>query len=73
MVDDAFNHHSEGRSRGISVSSRIAWSMQQVPGQPEIYNEILFQKAKQNTSKKNRLFKDINLFTCVCSLGIKSL
>ena len=36
------------------LSSRPAWSTQQVPGQPGLHGEALSQKTKKNTIKKER-------------------
>jgi hypothetical protein len=35
-----------GRDRWISVSSRLVWSTEQVPGQPGVHRETLSRKTK---------------------------
>jgi hypothetical protein len=46
--------HSEGRA-DTSLSSRSAWSTEQVPGQPGLHRETLSQKTKQNKTKQNAM------------------
>ena len=40
------SQHLEGRGRQISVSSRQAYSIDRVPGQPGLHRETLSQKSK---------------------------
>ena len=40
-----------GRSRRISMSSRAAWCIEQVPGQPRLHRETESQKIKQANKK----------------------
>lgn len=42
------SQESRGRGRWISVSSKLTWSTQQVPGQPKLHREILSQKKRKN-------------------------
>lgn len=44
-----------GRGRQMCVSSRPAWSREQVPGQSGLlHRETLFSKTKQSKTKQNK-------------------
>ena len=50
MVVHAFNPSTWEAEAG-SLSSRPAWSKEQVPGQPELHKETLSQKTTKNKTK----------------------
>lgn len=54
MMTYTFNLDQHLGSRGSrnSVSSRPAWSIERVPGQPGLHREILFGKNKQKNNPK---------------------
>jgi hypothetical protein len=54
MVAHAFNPSTWEAEAGRFLSSRPAWSMVWVPGQPELYREILPGKTKKRKKKKKR-------------------
>ena len=43
----AFNHSTGEAEAGVCLTSRAAWSIQQVPGQPGLHRETLSQKKKK--------------------------
>jgi hypothetical protein len=58
VVAHAFNPSTWEAEAGRFLSSRPAWSIERVPGQPELYRETLSQtkqnKTKQNKTKQNK-------------------
>ena len=46
VVVSAFNPNTREAEAGRPLNLWPAWSMKGVPGQPELYREILSQKAK---------------------------
>ena len=42
------------RGRWISVSSKPAWSIEQVLGQPELHRETLFQRKQTKGRRKGK-------------------
>ena len=51
MVVHAFNPSIWEAEAGRFLSSRLAWSTEWVPGQPELHRETLSRKTKQNKKK----------------------
>ena len=51
MMAHAFNPRTWEAGRGIALSSRLPWSTQRVPGQPELHRETLFQKKKERKKR----------------------
>ena len=45
-----------GRGRKISTSSRVSWSTQRVPGQPELLSETLSQGKNKQTNTETSKF-----------------
>jgi hypothetical protein len=61
VVAHAFNPSTPEVEAGRFLSSRPAWSIKWVPGQPGLYRETLSQKTKQkNPKKKKKTKKPIN-------------
>jgi hypothetical protein len=54
VVAHAFNPSTWEAGAGRSLSSRPAWSIERVLGQPGIYREILFSKTTTTTKKQNK-------------------
>lgn len=54
------SQHSKGKGRQTSVSPKIAWSAEQVPGQSELHREIPSQRTK--TKKEPESKRSIHLF-----------
>ena len=53
VVAHAFNPKTQEMEARGSLSSRSAWSTEQVPGQvPKLHKEILSRKTKQTTTTK---------------------
>jgi hypothetical protein len=52
MVANAFNLSTWEAEAGRSLSSRPAWSTEQVPGQPGLHKETMHQKTKTKTKTK---------------------
>jgi hypothetical protein len=63
------SQHLGGRGSRISVSSRPAWSTEQVPGQPGIHTGTLFQITKKQFKKKK---KSLHFLGLESWLGVKS-
>jgi hypothetical protein len=62
VVAHAFNPSTWEAEAGGFLSSRPAWSIEGVPGQPGLYRETLSQKTKQNKTKtKTKKFRFNNL------------
>lgn len=53
------SQHLGGRSRWISVNSRLAWSTQQAPGQPGLHNRLSQVKQKKTNFKKKIYWANI--------------
>jgi hypothetical protein len=54
VVVHTFNPSTWEAEAGGSMSSRLAWFTVQVPGQPGLHRETLYQKTKQNKTKQNK-------------------
>jgi hypothetical protein len=54
MVAHAFNPSTSEAGAGRFLSSRLAWSIERVLGQPGLHRETLSQKKKKN--QKGRLY-----------------
>jgi hypothetical protein len=52
MVMHAFNHCSRDEEGGRSLSSRVAWSIEPVPGQPGLHRETLSLETTVNNNKE---------------------
>ena len=50
----ALNPSTLEAEAGKSLRSRTAWSIEQVPGQPGLHRETLFQKKKEKEKKEGR-------------------
>jgi hypothetical protein len=65
VVAHAFNPSTWEAEAGGFLSSRPAWSTEQVPGQPGLHRETLSRKTKktkQNKSSQQNVFKkEINM------------
>lgn len=64
MAALAFNLSTQGRCRGISVSSRKAWSTEGIPG---LRGETLFQKQKNKKTDQIFSFLFFLLLVIACS------
>jgi hypothetical protein len=53
-VAHAFNPSTWEAEAGGFLSSRLAWSTELVPGQPELHRETLSQKTKNNNNNNNK-------------------
>jgi hypothetical protein len=58
VVAHAFNPSTQEAEAGEFLSSRPAWSIEWVPGQPGLYRETLSRKNQKRKKKKKRK-KDI--------------
>jgi hypothetical protein len=54
VVAHAFNPSTREAEAGGFLSSRPAWSMESVPGQPGLQRETLSQKNKKQKTKKKK-------------------
>jgi hypothetical protein len=54
MVAHTFNPSTWEAKAGRFLSSSSAWSTKQVPGQPGLHRETLFQKKKKKKKRKER-------------------
>jgi hypothetical protein len=54
VVVHTFNLSTWEAEAGGFLSSRPAWSTEQVPGQPGLHRETLFRKTKTKTKNKNK-------------------
>jgi hypothetical protein len=52
VVVHNFNPSTGEVEAGRSLSSRPAWSIEQVPGQPRLHRKTLSPKTKQNKNKE---------------------
>ena len=55
MVVHAFNASTHEAEAGRSLSSRLAWSTEQIPGQPGLlHKETLSKKINKQTTKQKK-------------------
>jgi hypothetical protein len=47
MLGHTFNSSTQEEQTGLFLSLRLAWSTEQVPGQPRLHRETLSQKKKK--------------------------
>jgi hypothetical protein len=57
VVVHAFNPSTQEAEAGGFLSSRPAWSTEQVPGQPGLHRETLSQKQQQQQQQKQNKTK----------------
>ena len=57
MVAHAFNPSTQEVEVGRSVSSKPAWSIERIPGEPGLHRETLSQTNKQ--TKQNKITKKL--------------
>jgi hypothetical protein len=57
VVAHAFNPSTWEAEAGGFLSSRPAWSTEQVPGQPGLHRETLSRKTKKKKKKKKKSFR----------------
>ena len=60
MLAHAFISSTQELAAGRSLSSRPAWFTKQVPGQPGLHRETLFQKKKKKKKNKTKTKKKQN-------------
>jgi hypothetical protein len=68
MVPHAFNPSTWEAEAGGFLSSRPAWSTEQVSGQPGLHRETLSRKTKKKKKKKKKIDQRLDLAAWLCVL-----